>query len=216
MSNLILEIKNLSHSYDETNKIIQNINLEIEKLDRVAILGPSGCGKSTLLRLIAGLEKPNLGQIVIDGTVVSTEKLIEPPEKRKIGLVVQEKALFPHLSVYDNIGFGIKKNIDKKTITNDLLELLKIDSLKNKYPHEISGGEQQRVALARSLAPNPKLLMLDEPFSALDKDLKGVLYEEISQVFSERGSTILLVTHDSQEAEIMTKKQMKMEKGQFL
>ena len=216
MSNLILEIKNLSHSYDETNQIIQNINLEIEKSDRVAILGPSGCGKSTLLRLIAGLEKPNLGQITIDGTVVSTEKLIVPPEKRKIGLVVQEKALFPHLSVYDNIGFGIKKNIDKKTITNDLLELLKIDSLKNKYPHEISGGEQQRVALARSLAPNPKLLMLDEPFSALDKDLKGVLYEEISQVFSERGSTILLVTHDSQEAEIMTKKQMKMEKGQFL
>jgi iron(III) transport system ATP-binding protein len=216
MSNLILEIKNLSHSYGETNQVIQNINLEIEKSDRVAILGPSGCGKSTLLRLIAGLEKPNLGQIVIDGTVVSTEKFIEPPEKRKIGLVVQEKALFPHLSVYDNIGFGIKKNIDKKTITNDLLELLKIDSLKNKYPHEISGGEQQRVALARSLAPNPKLLMLDEPFSALDKDLKGVLYEEISQVFSERGSTILLVTHDSQEAEIMTKKQMKMEKGQFL
>ena len=216
MSNLILEIKNLSHSYGETNQVIQNINLEIEKSDRVAILGPSGCGKSTLLRLIAGLEKPNLGQITIDGTVVSTEKLIEPPEKRKIGLVVQEKALFPHLSVYDNIGFGIKKNIDKKTITNDLLELLKIDSLKNKYPHEISGGEQQRVALARSLAPNPKLLMLDEPFSALDKDLKGVLYEEISQVFSDRGSTILLVTHDSQEAEIMTKRQMKMEKGQLL
>jgi len=129
---------------------------------------------------------------------------------------VQEKALFPHLSVYDNISFGIKKNIDKKAITDDLLELLKIDSLKNKYPHEISGGEQQRVALARSLAPNPKLLMLDEPFSALDKDLKAVLYEEISQVFLERGSTILLVTHDSQEAEIMTKKQMKMEKGQFL
>ena len=216
MSNLILEIKNLSHSYGETNQIIQNINLEIEKSDRVAILGPSGCGKSTLLRLIAGLEKPNLGQITIDETVVSTEKFVVPPEKRKIGLVVQEKALFPHLSVYDNIGFGIKQNIDKKTITNDLLELLKIDSLKNKYPHEISGGEQQRVALARSLAPNPKLLMLDEPFSALDKDLKGVLYEEISQVFSERGSTILLVTHDSQEAEIMTKKQMKMDKGQFL
>ena len=216
MSNLILEIKNLSHSYSETNQIIQNINLEIEKSDRVAILGPSGCGKSTLLRLIAGLEKPNLGQITIDGTVVSTEKFVVPPEKRKIGLVVQEKALFPHLSVYDNISFGIKKNIDKLAITDDLLELLKIDSLKNKYPHEISGGEQQRVALARSLAPNPKLLMLDEPFSALDKDLKAVLYDEISQVFLERGSTILLVTHDSQEAEIMTKKQMKMEKGQFL
>ena len=202
--------------FPDGTETLQNISFSVDKGEFVTVVGPSGCGKSTLLRLIAGLEKPNLGQIFIDGTVVSTEKFIEPPEKRKIGLVVQEKALFPHLSVYDNIGFGIKKNIDKKTITNDLLELLKIDSLKNKYPHEISGGEQQRVALARSLAPNPKLLMLDEPFSALDKDLKGVLYEEISQVFSERGSTILLVTHDSQEAEIMTKRQMKMEKGQLL
>ena len=216
MSNLILEINNLSHSYGETNPTIQNINLKIKKSERVAILGPSGCGKSTLLRLIAGLEKPNNGQVIIEGIVVSSENEIVPPEKRNIGLVVQEKALFPHLSVYDNICFGIKKNQNKKTITSDLLQLLKIDLLKNKYPHEISGGEQQRVALARSLAPNPKLLMLDEPFSALDKDLKDILYEEISEVFTERGSTILLVTHDSNEAEVMTKKQMKMEKGQFL
>ena len=216
MSNLILEINNLSHSYGEKNPTIQNINLDIEKSERIAILGPSGCGKSTLLRLIAGLEKPNNGQVIIEGIVVSSENEIVPPEKRNIGLVVQEKALFPHLSVYDNICFGIKKNQNKKTITSDLLQLLKIDLLKNKYPHEISGGEQQRVALARSLAPNPKLLMLDEPFSALDKDLKDILYEEISEVFTERGSTILLVTHDSNEAEVMTKKQMKMEKGQFL
>ena len=216
MSNLILEINNLSHSYGEINPTIQNINLDIKKSERIAILGPSGCGKSTLLRLIAGLEKPNKGKVIIDGIVVSSENEIVPPEKRNIGLVVQEKALFPHLSVYDNICFGIKKNQNKKTITSDLLQLLKIDLLKNKYPHEISGGEQQRVALARSLAPNPKLLMLDEPFSALDKDLKDILYEEISEVFTERGSTILLVTHDSNEAAVMTKKQMKMEKGQFL
>ena len=216
MSNLILEIKNLSHSYGEINPTIQNINLDIKKSERIAILGPSGCGKSTLLRLIAGLEKPNKGQVVIDGIVVSSENEIVPPEKRNIGLVVQEKALFPHLSVYDNVCFGIKKNQNKKTITSDLLQLLKIDLLKNKYPHEISGGEQQRVALARSLAPNPKLLMLDEPFSALDKDLKDTLYDEISEVFTERGSTILLVTHDSNEAAVMTKKQLKMEKGQFL
>ena len=216
MSNLILEINNLSHSYGETNPTIRNINLDIEKSERIAILGPSGCGKSTLLRLIAGLEKPNKGQVIIDGIVVSSENEIVPPEKRNIGLVVQEKALFPHLSVYDNICFGIKKNQNKKTITSDLLQLLKIDLLKNKYPHEISGGEQQRVALARSLAPNPKLLMLDEPFSALDKDLKDTLYDEISEVFTERGSTILLVTHDSNEAAVMTKKQLKMEKGQFL
>ena len=161
MSNLILEIKNLSHSYGKTNPTIQNINLDIGKSERVAILGPSGCGKSTVLRLIAGLEKPNKGQVIIDGIVVSSENEIVPPEKRNIGLVVQEKALFPHLSVYDNICFGIKKNQNKKNITSDLLQLFKIDLLKNKYPHEISGGEQQRVALARSLAPDPKLLMLD-------------------------------------------------------
>ena len=116
MSNLILEIKNLSHSYGEANPTIQNINLDIGKSERVAILGPSGCGKSTLLRLIAGLEKPNKGQVIIDGIVVSSENEIVPPEKRNIGLVVQEKALFPHLSVYDNICFGIKKNQNKKPL----------------------------------------------------------------------------------------------------
>ena len=139
-----------------------------------------------------------------------------PPEKRNIGLVVQEKALFPHLSVYENICFGIKQNKNKNSISLDLLELLKIDTLKDKYPHEISGGEQQRVALARSLAPDPKLLMLDEPFSALDESLKETLYVDISQVFLERNSTILLVTHDTKVAEIMTDIQLRMEKGKLV
>ena len=216
MSNLILEIKDLYHSYSEHALSIENINLEIGSGDRVSILGPSGCGKSTLLRLIAGLEKPDQGEIRINDIKVSNNKNLIPPEKRNIGLVVQEKALFPHLSVFENICFGIKKNKDKDLIASELLNLLKIDNLKNKYPHEISGGEQQRVALARSLAPKPNFLMLDEPFSALDEDLKETLYKDISQVFLDMSCAILLVTHDRNEAEIMTNKQIRMEEGKFL
>lgn len=216
MNEIVLEINNLSHGYNENNEFLQNINLDISSGEKVAILGPSGCGKSTLLRLIAGLEKPNTGVIKINGQLVSSDDFLVPPENRNIGLVVQEKALFPHLSIHENISFGIKKNKEKNTIVSDLLSLFKIENLKNKYPHEISGGEQQRVALARSLAPNPKFLMLDEPFSALDKDLKESLYEEISEVFSRKNSTILLVTHDNSEAEVMTDRQIKMEQGQLL
>ena len=214
--NNILEIINLSHAYSKNENSITGINLDIQEGERVSILGPSGCGKSTLLRLIAGLEKPSQGEIKIKGIKASSRENLLPPEKRNVGLVVQDKALFPHLSVYSNICFGIKKNKTKDDIASELLTLFKIENLKSKYPHEISGGEQQRVALARSLATNPDLLMLDEPFSALDKDLKETLYSEISLVFSERKTTILLVTHDQNEAELMTERQIKMEKGSFL
>ena len=214
--NNILEIINLSHAYSKNENSITGINLDIQEGERVSILGPSGCGKSTLLRLIAGLEKPSQGEIKIKGIKASNRENLLPPEKRNVGLVVQDKALFPHLSVYSNICFGIKKNKTKDDIASELLTLFKIENLKSKYPHEISGGEQQRVALARSLATNPDLLMLDEPFSALDKDLKETLYSEISLVFSERKSTILLVTHDQKEAELMTERQIMMEKGSFL
>ena len=216
MNSNILEITNLNHAYDADTLILQDINLDISKGERVAILGPSGCGKSTLLRLIAGLEKQKTGLIKINNSEVSSENTFLPPEKRKVGLVVQEKALFPHLTVQQNICFGIRDKRDKHSIAQSLMGLLKIDSLKNKYPHEISGGEQQRVALVRSMAPNPNLLMLDEPFSALDVDLKNNLYEEISNLFSERNITILLVTHDLREAEIMTTRQLKMEKGRLI
>ena len=216
MNSNILEITNLNHSYESDTLILQDINLDISKGERVAILGPSGCGKSTLLRLIAGLEKQKTGLIKINDSEVSSENAFLPPEKRKVGLVVQEKALFPHLSVQQNICFGIRDKRDRDSIAQSLMGLLKIDSLKNKYPHEISGGEQQRVALARSMAPNPSLLMLDEPFSALDVDLKNNLYEEISNLFSERNITVLLVTHDLKEAEIMTTRQLKMEKGKLI
>lgn len=214
--NNILEISNLSHAYSKDSKSLTGINLNILPGERVSILGPSGCGKSTLLRLIAGLERPSEGDIKIKGIEVSSKKSLVPPEKRNVGLVVQDKALFPHLSVYANICFGIKKNKTKDDIASELLNLFKIEELKNKYPHEISGGEQQRVALARSLATNPDVLMLDEPFSALDKELKQNIYSEISAVFSEKKSTILLVTHDQIEAELMTERRLIMEKGSFV
>ena len=214
--NNILEISNLSHAYSKDSKSITGINLNILPGERVAILGPSGCGKSTLLRLIAGLERPSEGEIKIKGIEVSSKEILVPPEKRNVGLVVQDKALFPHLSVYANICFGIRKNKTKDDIASELLNLFKIEELKNKYPHEISGGEQQRVALARSLATNPDVLMLDEPFSALDKELKQNIYSEISAVFSEKKSTILLVTHDQNEAELMTERRLIMEKGSFV
>jgi iron(III) transport system ATP-binding protein len=214
--NNILEISNLSHAYSKDSKSLTGINLNILPGERVSILGPSGCGKSTLLRLIAGLERPSEGEIKIKGIEVSSKESLVPPEKRNVGLVVQDKALFPHLSVYANICFGIKKNKTKDDIASELLNLFKIEDLKNKYPHEISGGEQQRVALARSLATDPDVLMLDEPFSALDKELKQNIYSEISAVFSEKKSTILLVTHDQNEAELMTERRLIMEKGSFV
>ena len=211
MSNLILEIKDVSHSYDGDKTTLKNINLEVNRGEKVSILGPSGSGKSTLLRLIAGLERPNTGAIAIQGKIVSDTSLMIAPEKRNVGLVVQEKALFPHLTVEKNIGFGIRKNQEKAKIIPDLLNLFKIEHLSNKYPHEISGGEQQRTALARSMAPDPELLMLDEPFSALDKKLKEELYVELNQIFRERQQTIMLVTHDIDEAKVLSEKQINLQ-----
>ena len=211
MGDSILELKNLSHSYGGSEISLKNISLTVNKAEKVSILGPSGSGKSTLLRLIAGLEKPYSGTITIQGKVVSDQDHLVAPEKRNVGLVVQNKALFPHLTVEKNIGFGIRKNQEKTKIISDLLSLFKIEHLSNKYPHEISGGEQQRTAIARSMAPGPELLMLDEPFSALDRELKEELYAELNHIFKERQQTIILVTHDLDEAKVLSDKQINLE-----
>ena len=211
MSDSILELKDLSHSYDGSEISLRNISLTVIKAEKVSILGPSGSGKSTLLRLIAGLEKPYSGTITIQGKIVSDQDHMVAPEKRNVGLVVQNKALFPHLTVEKNIGFGIRKNQEKTKIISGLLSLFKIEHLSNKYPHEISGGEQQRTAIARSMAPSPELLMLDEPFSALDRELKEELYAELNHIFNERQQTIMLVTHDLDEAKVLSDKQINLE-----
>ena len=216
MNEVILKIQNLSHSYDDDQLSLKKINLLVNKGERLSIQGPSGCGKSTLLRLIAGLEEPNEGQIFINEEEVSSPGFSVPPEKRQIGMVVQDKALFPHLSIYENICFGIKKNTDKEQIVLDLLNLFKIEELKNKFPHQISGGEKQRVALARSMAPNPNFIMLDEAFSALDSDLKVSIYDEVLEIFQGKNITVILVTHDAEEAKILSTRQLKMDNGELL
>ena len=216
MNEVILKIQNLSHSYDDDQLSLKKINLLVNKGERLSIQGPSGCGKSTLLRLIAGLEEPNEGKIFINEEEVSSPGFSVPPEKRQIGMVVQDKALFPHLSIYENICFGIKKNTDKEQIALDLLNLFKIEELKNKFPHQISGGEKQRVALARSMAPNPNFIMLDEAFSALDSDLKVSIYDEVLEIFQGKNITVILVTHDTEEAKILSTRQLNMDNGELL
>lgn len=196
----ILEINNLKHSYENDKILFENLNLEIDSGEIISILGPSGCGKTTLLRIIAGLETQTSGVIKINNQIISDTNHFLPPEKRKIGLVVQERALFPHLSVLNNVTFGIHNQKNKQEIASDYLELFRVQSLRNKYPHEISGGEQQRVALARAMAPEPNILLLDEPFNALDGSLKNELHNETKKIFKERQATVLIVSHDTEEA----------------
>lgn len=212
MTQNILKVENLSLSFKD-QEVLKNINLSLDLGERVSILGDSGSGKSSLLRCIAGFENINKGKISLKNQIVSSETFMLPIEKRGVGMVVQEKALFPHLTVKKNILFGIESNSNKNEIVSELAELFKIEKLLDKLPGQISGGEQQRVAFARSLAPSPSLLMLDEPFSALDDKLKKELYYELDKIFEKQELSILLVTHDREEAQILTSKSLKLSQG---
>ena len=212
MTQNILKIENLSLSFKD-QEVLKNINVSLDLGERVSILGESGSGKSSLLRCIAGFENINKGKISLKNEIVSSETFMLPTEKRGIGMVVQEKALFPHLTVKKNILFGIESNSNKNEIVSELAELFKIEKLLDKLPGQISGGEQQRVAFARSLAPSPSLLMLDEPFSALDDKLKQELYYELDKIFEKQELSILLVTHDREEAQILTSRSLKLSQG---
>ena len=211
----ILEIKNLHHTYDNENYALEDINLSINDGEIVSILGPSGCGKTTLLRVIAGLERQSKGTIKINEQIISNEKFMIPPEKRSIGLVVQDKALFPHLNVINNVIFGIQKNKEKYNLAKNYLDIFKVEELADKYPHEISGGEQQRVALARAMAPHPNILLLDEPFSALDQSLKNELHHETKKIFKEKGLTVVIVSHDKDEAKFLSDRLIYIEDGKI-
>jgi len=213
---MILEINNLQHSYDGTTQSIKNVNFKVRSGEFISILGHSGCGKSTLLRLIAGLEEQTEGTIKINGEIISDDKFQTPTEKRGLGLVVQEKALFPHLSVLKNTSFGIKNNAAGRSKAMDLLDLFEVSHLASKYPNEISGGEQQRVALARALAPEPRILLLDEPFNALDEDLKNNLHNETKKIIEEKNLTVLMVSHDKNEAIFFSDRQIIMENGRII
>ncbi len=198
---------------------VDNLNLTIPTRSFITLLGPSGCGKTTTLRMIAGLETPTEGEILIDGeTVFSSEKGINvPPNKRDVGFLFQNYALWPHMTVYQNIAFGLENlKWDKKKIrarVDELLAMLKIEEFEKRYPSELSGGQQQRVAIARTLAPNPKVLFMDEPLSNLDAKLRTEMRTELKRLHIDTDSTFVYVTHDQLEAMTLSTKVCLMEKG---
>ncbi len=181
---------------------LDNLSLQAGPGEIIALLGPSGSGKTTVLRLIAGFEKPDTGVVEIGGEIMANHKVFVPPEVRGVGMVFQEYALFPHLTVEDNIAFGLQQ-LDPLTRTQrvtGMLETVGLGPFAGRYPHELSGGQQQRVALARALAPRPSVLLLDEPFSNLDTDLMAQMHQEVYTILRELGTTALFVTHDQEEA----------------
>ncbi len=182
--------------------VLDGVELHVPSGGLTVILGPSGCGKTTLLRLLAGFERPDRGTIAIGGQIVCDARQQLPPERRRIGYVAQEGALFPHLSVADNIGFGLPRaaRLDRARIAA-LLDLVGLDpALAAREPHQLSGGQQQRVALARALAPEPRVVLLDEPFSALDASLREGTRRAVAAALTAAGATAILVTHDQDEA----------------
>jgi len=212
----ILEISDLSHSYGGEIFTITDFSFSLKEGEITSIIGASGIGKTTLLRIIAGLEQPVEGEVRINEKLVSSKNFILPPEKRNLGLVVEDRALFPHLSVKKNVMFGINYIEEKESLAREYLELFKVLDLEEKFPHEISAGQQQRVAFARALITNPDILLLDEPFAALDKKLKSELHIETKKIFKEKGLSVILVTHDEEEAEYFSDRIIEFQENKII
>jgi iron(III) transport system ATP-binding protein len=189
----------LSKSFGD-QPVVQEVSFSVAPGRILALLGPSGCGKTTTLRLMAGFEELDGGVIEIDGQQVAGEGRHMPPEKRRAGMVFQDYAIFPHLTVADNVGFGLPRNQNKKVIVQETLALVGLEGMGERMPHELSGGQQQRVALARALAPQPAVLLLDEPFSNLDAALRVEVRQEVKDLLKQSETTAVFVTHDQEEA----------------
>jgi iron(III) transport system ATP-binding protein len=198
---VLLSINNINCRYDD-KVIVSDLSFSVASGEITCLLGPSGCGKTTVLRAIAGFEKIYAGSIELEGTKLSDSTHMLAPEHRQVGMVFQDYALFPHLSIRDNIGFGLHKlsSVEKNSIVQQMLALVKLEEYADDYPHQLSGGQQQRVALARALAPNPKVLLMDEPFSNLDTKLRRTLSLEVRDILKQKAITTILVTHDQVEA----------------
>ncbi len=199
----ILSLENIEKSYKgDLDFKLSDVNIQVEAGKMVALVGESGCGKTTILRMVAGLETPDQGIITINNQQVFNNHSLVKPNRRKVGMVFQDNALFPHLSVEKNIAFGIDK-LSKQEQTERIqkyLKLVGLEGYEKRFPHELSGGQQQRVAIARALAPQPSILLMDEPFSSLDGILKNRIRSEIKQILNEANITALFVTHDTQDA----------------
>lgn len=179
---------------------VRRINLAVQTGEILALLGPSGCGKTTTMRLIAGLERPDAGCITIGDRLVVGPGIFVPPEQRQVGMVFQNYALFPHLSVGENVAYGLKRGQDRAARVHEVLSLVDLQGMERRMPHELSGGQQQRVALARALAPRPQVLLLDEPFSGLDAGLRDQVRGDVARILRESGATVVFVTHNQDEA----------------
>jgi iron(III) transport system ATP-binding protein len=195
---------------------VQDVDLDLEPGGLLAILGPSGCGKTTCLRLIAGFERPDRGVVEVNGQVVASPSAMVPPERRRVGMVFQDLALFPHLTVRENVTYGIRRAPDRRARADELLELVGLAGDALRYPHELSGGMQQRVALARALAPRPDVLLLDEPFSSLDRVMRTQLRGEVREILRAARQSAIFVTHDQGEALTMADRVAVMTRGRVL
>ncbi|OKJ22853.1 ABC transporter [Streptomyces sp. CB00316] len=197
-----LRITGLIKSYDDATRVLDGLDLTVPDGRLAAVLGPSGCGKTTMLRILAGFLRADGGTVELGGQVVAGPGVHLPPERRRIGIVPQEGALFPHLSVARNVAFGLPgvPVAERRRRTEEMLELVGLPGYGNRMPHELSGGQQQRIALARALAPEPELVLLDEPFNALDSALRAGVRADVRAALRATGATGVLVTHDQQEA----------------
>ena len=210
---MILELTQLNKSFDKA--VLKNIDLDIEQGQIISILGKSGSGKSTLLNIIAGFEKADSGSLCINEQVMFEKRKYIEPQKRNIGFVFQNYALFPHLNVEKNLLFGVKGKKDK-TLVKSLLEMIDLPGYERKYPHELSGGEQQRVSIARVLATDPDIILLDEPFSNIDTQLKTQIEKDLLLLIKKSQKTAIFVTHDPKEAMAISDKIAFIENGEII
>ncbi|UWR54032.1 ABC transporter ATP-binding protein [Phaeobacter inhibens] len=211
-----LEIRNLRRFFDG-RAVVDDVSLQIQAGQVTCLLGPSGCGKSTTLRMIAGVEMQDSGEIYVDGKLICDTVFRVPPERREIGLMFQDFALFPHLSVADNVAFGLKGSKDEKRArVEELLQKVSLSQYIDEFPHQLSGGEQQRVALARALAPKPRIMLMDEPFSGLDNRLRDGIRDETLTLLKEEDAAVLLVTHEPEEAMRMADEIALMRSGKIV
>lgn len=214
---MFVKIKDLYFKYSNNNDwVISDFNYNFKKGDIIGILGASGSGKSTLLRIMAGLEIPNNGEMHLNGRLIFNNNTLIKPDKRNIGMVFQDYALFPHMTIEKNIGYGLSSNENKKERIKEVLSLVEMESYKKRYPHELSGGQQQRIALARALAPKPSLLLMDEPFSSLDHDLQIKIREELRAIIKKAGITSVFVTHNRDNCESISDKIIELKSGKII
>ncbi|CAM1366685.1 ABC transporter [Tenacibaculum litopenaei] len=210
----VVELRQVTKYYkNNENPAVREVSFQLDNEQVLAVIGESGSGKTTLIRMIAGLEDIQGGEIVLHDTVVTNASIFLPPEKRAVGMVFQEYALFPHFNVYKNIAYGINDKKEAATRVAEVLELVGLAGYEERYPHELSGGQQQRIALARALAPRPKLLILDEPFSNLDAIIKSELKVQVKEVLKKTKTTAIFVTHDINDAVMIADRLLVMKNG---